>query len=267
METISDYNRYTQLMRNGFYDKMFWIDKIFDPWQSLLDFGCADGFQTKILAQIFPDKQVVGYDSDPDMINRARFTGSLPGNVRFTENPEEIPSGDVMYLSSIIHEIYSYNKIDQVNEFWQNVFTKDRKFVIIRDMGYSEMINTVSRTICNYRTMERLHTWFQDNGYGGELLRFEEHFGDIKEMKNLIHLLLKYPYVNSPNWMREVHENYLPVSIEEIERIAHKEGFVTDYKEQYTLPYLKWKWRTELGIDLHYNTHVKLIFRNTNQNL
>lgn len=267
METINDYNRYTQLMRKGFYDKLFFIDKIFDPWESLLDFGCADGFQTKMLAGIFPEKRIVGYDSDEDMINRALFTGSYLGNVRFTSNPEECSSGDVIYLSSLVHEIYSYNRTEAVEAFWKNVFSDTRKFVIIRDMGYSYNDNTY-KSQKNHDIADITKTWCKRNLMLGDLQRFEEHFGGINTgyLKPLLHFLLKYPYINSPNWMREVHEDYLPIAIETLIKKA-PEGWAVDYKEQYTLPFLKYKWRKELGIDVDFKTHVKLIFRNTNQNL
>jgi hypothetical protein len=256
METINDYYRYTQLMRNGFYDKLFFIDKIFDPWSTLVDYGCADGFQTKILAQIFPEKQIVGYDSDPDMLNRAQFTGSLPSNVRFTSDVTNL-QGDIIFLSSVVHEVYSYAKnSDEVQAFWSMVFQPGRKHVIVRDM-VQPVFDRLSPQFVHQAT-PIVKKWCEENHVRGELQRFEEHFGSIDKAKNLLHFLLKYLYITSPNWMREVHENYLSQSVERLLGVAPSDWRL-DYREDYTLPYLKWKWRKDFGLDVPFTSHVKLI--------
>lgn len=254
MEPINDYYRYTQLMRNGFYDKLFFIDKLFDPWYTLLDYGCADGFQTKILAQIFPDKKIIGYDSDADMLNRAAYTGSMPGNVRFTNDIDT--EADTIYLSSVIHEVYSYSKPERIEDFWRMVF-HNRDRVIIRDMGLSGHWPK-ERAVFMKKAVPIVRQWSEARHVRGELQRFEERFGSINTDDNLIHFLLKFLYVESPNWHREVHENYLPVTSEQIIALM-PEGWHIDYRENYTLPYLKWKWRTEFGLDVPYTTHYKLI--------
>lgn len=261
MEQISDYYRYTQLMRNGFYDKLFFIDKIYDEWNTLLDYGCADGFQTKILANIFPDKQIIGYDYDKDMINRALYTGAMPGNVRFTDNLSETSTGDIFFGSSIVHEVYSYAKSkDDITRFWNDVFHPDRKFVVIRDMS----VDISTPYLMNLSTVMKVKKWVEDHHFNGELAMFEERFGPINEARNFAHFILKWPYLSSPNWHREVHENYSPISSGEIIKLA-PEDWKVDYQETYTLPFLKWKIRKEIGIDLPMKTHYKLILRNLSQ--
>ncbi len=260
MEQITDYHRYTTLMRNGFMDKLFFIDKLFDHWSSFLDYGCADGFQTKMIANIFPEKRITGYDKDEEMINRARFTGTMQGNVSFTSELQWIQSYDVIYLSSIMHEVYSYAKTPkEIQEFWQMVFHPSRKTVIIRDMMYSDKILDSGDEKMVFNIIKHC----EERGILGEMTRFEEHFGSMGlSKKNIIHFLLKYPYIDSPNWMREVHENYLPLSIESLSNLI-PEGWVIDYKELYTLPYLKWRWRKAFRIDVPYTTHAKIIIRRT----
>ena len=42
METpISDLSVYIKRMQKSVLDKMFFIDKVFDPFSSIVDFGCA----------------------------------------------------------------------------------------------------------------------------------------------------------------------------------------------------------------------------------
>jgi SAM-dependent methyltransferase len=257
MEQINDYHSYTQLMRNGFYDKLFFIDKLFGPWRTLVDYGCADGFLTKLIAVIFPEKQIIGFDNDPDMLLRAQFGGGISSNVRFTHDIDEIHNGDILFLSSVLHEIYSYKSAEDITTFWSHVFAENRKYIIIRDMSFNGSAiapnNRISSSMLN-----PLRTWCEDNHVRGELIRFEEHFGSIENPKSFMHFLLKYQYTTSPNWLREVHENYFGFDVNHFIK-SIPEGWQIDHYEKYSLPYLKSKWRMELGIDPSLTTHFKLI--------
>lgn len=258
MEQINNYYRYTQLMRNGFYDKLFFIDKLFRKWGSMVDYGCADGFLTKLIADIFPEKQLIGYDRDERMINYARFTGSMPNNVQFTSNRKLIREAHGIYLSSVIHEVYSYSHA-HVNEFWDDVFSPERKFVVIRDMilpkfepltNFDEMVNAILTYVSKINAV-------------GELKRFGEHFNwnGMESSIQAIHFLLKMPYIYSPNWNRELFENYIPISDYDFQVGVIPIGWEIFYEEHYTLPYLKFWWKENLGIDVPYDTHSKYIIQ------
>lgn len=257
MQQIQDYYRYTELMRNGFYDKLFFIDKLFGDWKTFMDYGCADGFSTKILANIFPDKYIIGYDEDPQMILRARVNGSMPGNVKFTTIVNEVC--DVLFLSSVTHEVHSYKTMEEVKEFWNIVFNPKRKYVIIRDMVRPDNI------LHNIGTYVRaVQAYCLRMGLSGQLERFEQIFGTITRPEHLVHFMMKYLYIDSPNWNREIIEHYHSVGTG---ILTHK-GYVppnwsVEYKELYTLPYLKHRWREDFQItDFPITTHGKYIFRN-----
>lgn len=266
MENINDYHRYTQLMRNGFYDKLFFIDKLFHPWHNFVDYGCADGHLTKMIAQIFPDKTIAGYDQDESMINLARYSGSLPENVAFLSRPELLTQTQVIFLSSVIHEVYSYSKTpDNISDFWEMVFNKKRRYVIVRDMmtTTTNLLNA-DRKFMTY-AWARIEEYCNQNNCIGELKRFEERFATASvHPKLLIHFLLKMPYISSPNWNREIHENYLPLSMGEIQSMMPT-GWTVEYEEAYKLPYLDHWWKQNLQIDLPYTTHGKIIFHNKNK--
>jgi hypothetical protein len=63
-------------------------------WDSFLDYGCADGFLTRMIGEAFPEKEIYGYDADPAMIVKAQLlsdygTPGFPGihkNVHFSHN-------------------------------------------------------------------------------------------------------------------------------------------------------------------------------------
>lgn len=266
MEKINDYYHYTQLMRNGFYDKLFFIDKLFEHWESLVDFGCAEGFQTKLIAKTFTDKAIYGYDPDKGMILLAQNSGDWLGNTNFSISKEILKGKDVILFSSVLHEVYTYNA-DSINEFWSTAFAPDRKYVIIRDMMYSdksttnlELKHSVRRQGCQNQVIK----YVEKIKALGELERFQNIFGSIDNPKCLIHFMLKLPYINSPNWNREIHEDYLSVSIEMIEKLIPL-GWEIEFKEEYQLSWLKYWWREEVGINnFPYNTHTKYIIRNNN---
>jgi hypothetical protein len=248
---ISDYSHYTSLMRNGFYDKLFFIDKLFYPWNTLLDYGSADGFTTKMLGKIFPDKQIMGYEPDTRLRELALNHGERMMNVGFRDDLNY--SADVLYLSSVIHEIYSYENEDEVKRFWQYVFSgQTRRYIVIRDMFRTSNLHSTKHE------RNAVRKYMYNNNIIGELEVFEEMYGSIEDGNNLVHLLLKLPYHSSPNWKRELYENYVPIHLSDI-LIMSELKYETVYQERYILPYLRHWWRKELDLDITYPTHGKLI--------
>ena len=91
------------------------------------------------------------------------------------------------------------------------------------------------------------------------LLDFESKWGSVNNCKNLLHFLLKYRW--SANWIREVNENYFPISVEELLE-KFKERYEVIYLERFKIPFLEECWDADFGIHIEDYTHIKLIFRN-----
>ena len=53
-------------------DKMFFIDKIFEPIECIVDFGCANGELIKMLQYFFYEYRYIGYDISDKMIAEAK---------------------------------------------------------------------------------------------------------------------------------------------------------------------------------------------------
>lgn len=264
METIKDYNRYTTLMKNGFYDKLFFIDKLFGDWKSLLDYGCADGFLTKLIAEIFPDKRIFGYDSDRHMVGNAIYTGSYPENVKFQTNLPSTEQPDVLLLSSVIHEVYSYGDKKSIGEFWDYVTKSGFKKIVVRDMLIDPSQNhAISQPGLRSIYVRNVREWCEKNYCLGELHRFEELHGIIDSPRSLLHFMLKYLYITSPNWERELAEDYLACDVSDVVTKISREGYRLIYKDTSSLAFLQHKWHDDFGVTDMMNTHSKLIFEKT----
>lgn len=144
MENISNYETYNSGMNKSYLDKIFFLDKI-EGVESILDFGCASGDILKHIHEIDKDLKLYGYDNDKNMIemandkysNFAIFESNFEKAVTYL-NPET----SLLNLSSVIHEVYSYGKLNDVRQFWSRVFNTGFQYISIRDLSVS---NTCSR--------------------------------------------------------------------------------------------------------------------------
>lgn len=86
---------------------------------------------------------------------------------------------------------------------------------------------------------------------------------------DFLHFLLKYRYTD--NWKFELQENYLPISIEQLQGLFLKNNYATllseedrykiNYQEIQSYQWLHNQVLEDFGIDLTITSHVKLIFQ------
>ena len=57
---ITDLDGYLYKMQKSMIDKMFFIDKIFEPVEYIVDFGCANGELIKMLQYYFDEYKASG---------------------------------------------------------------------------------------------------------------------------------------------------------------------------------------------------------------
>lgn len=251
---IRDLNVYVNRMQKSILDKLFFIDKVFEPFSNILDFGCANGELIKAVNALFGEYRFIGYDINEDMLRTARV------NVPFAEfysdwNQIQVDFRDTLLnISSTIHEVYSYGSEGDIAEFWERVFHSGFRYIAIRDMMPSDQDQICLEDI-QYRQV------LQDRVYADKLAEYETHWGKITTQHSLVHYLLKYRYTE--NWEREVRENYLPITLEQLLGLI-PENYEIAYLNHFTLPYTAWQIRNDFGIDLTTPTHVKLILHRKN---
>lgn len=259
---IKDISSYLQNMSKGIEDKLFFTKFLPKDKYVFIDFGCADGTLLNVLRDIYGDScTYIGYDKSPEMIAYAEskcedtkgimyFTASW-GTVRTAALNAGSGKAIVLILSSVIHEIYSYGTIESIEEDWKRILGI-AKYVCVRDMMCSQYLSTV---VDNYSRREINQVFASKLNL---LLDFESRWGSINTRKNLLHFLLKYRW--STNWLREVNENYFPISVEELLE-KFKEKYTLVYLERFRIPFLEECWLRDFNIKVGDYTHIKAIFK------
>ncbi len=245
---IQNIKSYNTVMALSYFDKFFWLDKLDSTkWQDFVDYGCADGFLTKKIADIFPEKNICGFDYNAEMIGYANQDCNFE-NLYFTS---VLPySSDVVLLSSVLHEIYHYGDKAQIESFWNWLETAKPKYVIVRDM----LNDLDGKPIINEWVVK------VKNKYPKFVKDFEKKYGDINTERNFFHFLLKYSY--KENWVRECAENYFACSLSEVEHKMKTLGYRVLHKDTTTSPYFKQKWERDFVFFVgdNYQIFSKLIF-------
>lgn len=248
---IKDINIYLNRMQKSVLDKMFFMDKIFEPISTVIDFGCANGELIKALGSLFGEYRYIGYDISESMIDSAR--GNVPAAEFYSEwdNISAEPKNSLLNISSVLHEVYSYCTEEEVCLFLSRVFDSGFKYIAIRDMMFSEKEKT-------YVDSAALKAVESNMKYKSKLADYEDVWGPIATEHSLLHYLLKYKY--DQNWKREVRENYVPLTIEQFLRLIPKKYEIT-YIDHFTLPYVAWQIKNDFGIELTRPTYIKLILK------
>jgi hypothetical protein len=250
LQPITDYTTYNNRMSLTMIDKLFFADKI-SP-DLVVDFGCADGFLLRQLKALKPDFFVIGYDTDVEM--RKHSTKDIEITDDWNSIKKQIPSWAkaALILSSIIHEVCHYRSKAEIDDFWKKVFETGFEYIVIRDMVPSRSIDRPS----NVNDVKKAYHKFL---HTKALNDFESVWGSIESNRQLVHFLLKYRYLE-PNWDREVRENYLPVTREDLlAKIPNKYDVI--FHEHYVLPYILQTVKDETGIEVKDPTHIKLILK------
>jgi SAM-dependent methyltransferase len=250
LQSITDYATYNGRMSLAMIDKLFFADKI-SP-DLVVDFGCADGTLLRHLKALKPELDMIGYDADPNM---AKYeTNNLPISSNWNSIKHLIEKSEyaALILSSVIHEICHYGSKADIDDFWKKVFETGFEYIVIRDMVPSRSIDRPS----NVNDVKKIYHKFL---HTKALTDFEGIWGSIEGNRQLVHFLLKYRYLE-PNWNREVRENYLPVTREDLLAKIPNEYDVI-FHEHYVLPYILQTVKNETGIEVKDPTHMKLILK------
>lgn len=253
MNDIPDLTTYTSEMKKSLLDKAFFVDKIPDA-QVFVDYGCGDAVLIRFIKAIFPDLTFVGLDNNPAMLELAKK--NCPDVPFFSDfavlrdflAAEHKDCKIAVICNSLIHEVYSYSSQKQIDEFWKQVFDPIFSYMVIRDMMLNRYAQRPADPVAAIRVRHKANM--------EQVRQFEAVWGSINFNTNLIHYLLKYRYTK--NWAHEVHENYLPITFEDLMALVPKDRQI-EHVEHFTLPFVRTRVKADFGVDLTDNTHLKLI--------
>jgi len=251
LNPIVDHTVYEKCMSMSLLDKAFFADKISDS-DLIVDFGCADGVLLRFLKGHFPDMTVMGYDIDKSMERHSVAGTEIVSSWDVVKEKIKSFKRPTLNLSSVIHEVFHYCSRGDIDLFWEQVFNSGFTYIVIRDMIPSRSIDRPS----NINDVKKVYHKFL---HTKALTDFEGIWGSIEGNRQLLHFLLKYKYVE-PNWNREVRENYLPITREDLLAKIPNEYDVL-FHEHFILPYILQTVKTDVGIELKDPTHIKLILK------
>ena len=250
MTPISNMEVYNAGMRKSMLDKIWWMDKMDDSVNTVLDYGCADGALLSIVHEMNPELILYGYDFNKDMLNLAcnnvpdGYFSDIYGIINTSVKENEV----VLVASSVFHEIENYSH--DVTSEYERIFNNDYKYIAIRDMFVSEK----SCGISDQLTVAKVRQQFSYD----KIKEFESFTGPIDCNRNLLQFFLTYRY--EANWDREVRENYFPHTIEQfLSKIP--DHYEVVYFEHYTLPFLREQVQKDFGVQLTDPTHGKILLR------
>lgn len=249
---IKNMSVYLSRMQKSMIDKTFFADKVFEPFENLVDFGCANGELIKAISSMFGDEcRYFGYDNNPKMISAARENVPFATFVSDWDDLKVDPKNTLLNISSTIHEVYSYCTGEETELFWHRVLESGFKYITIREMMVSDK---TARPASN----DDLNKLYAEKKYSDNLKSYESMCGKVKSEKDLIHYLLKYSYTD--NWEREVKENYLALSLESFKALIPDDYEVT-YFDHFTLPFIADRVKKDFDIELKTPTHIKIILK------
>ena len=264
---FNNIDSYNDSMRKAMKDKLFFLDFVPERNCLFVDFGCADGSLITALyeSKKYDDSIYIGYDISSEMINLAKGKfNHQTNNVSFTTNWGDVLEKlqdkqykrKILILSSVIHEVYSYAKCEsEIIGFWDKVLYSAFDYICVRDMMYSQDMNRSIKS--SIFSLDKSQKKLQEEPLKSCLNQFEEYWGSINNVKNLIHFLLKYRW--QINWERELNENYFPIEVTEF-LDKFKEKYNTVYLERFRVPFLEECWSKDFGIKIDDYTHIKCIF-------
>lgn len=262
---LHDRARYNKSLASSLGSKLFFVDKV--PLSELglvVDFGCADGSLLKALRHLVSPKcALVGIDRDVAQCEAARCNfkeasgfytdwASVEPDLEFTRLAG---MKSMLVLSSVLHEVLSQDP-DSLESFVRGVADRHFDIIVFRDMA-------LTRTVADSETPPDWHNAVKANWrYRDTVRTFEQRWGKIGSMRNFVHFLLKYPYLDAADSAeRELSENYLPATGGEITKAFNDGGYPCLHADTTFTPAFKHRVFEHFGFfPFGVTTHLEAIF-------
>ena len=267
MNEIKNYDVYNKRMSKTLYDKCWWIDKIDDKVDVIVDYGCGDGSLFHMINSICPNKfTYIGIDNDANMLKAAvinvpngKFYSSIDELGRDFWSPANLYSDNtVLVLNSVMHELFTYLSDKEQSKLFTVIHKKLRpKYIAIRDMyiscgQYPECnLNDITSNIENSKFSDRAVSYAKSNSA-------IHHLTLLNTVDYVTEFFLKYTYVE--NWEREKDEVYLWDWMDILNQ--HFVGiYNVKFENNFYIPFIRERIKNDFDIDWNINTHRKVLYQ------
>lgn len=242
---LADSSGYLKRMSKSLSDKLRVLDYFHSKPGRALDVGCADGTITQVMAEVKADWEFKGIDLNEDFLLHSKSRDNLDyEKVYLRDLLARADRFDVLTFLSVLHEFYSYGEgtssvVKAMSDAHELLRPKGR--IIIRDMVLPEYLREST-----WGLEKMIMKISKNDNYSKHLQEFESKWGNIRNLYQLNHFLLKYLYTD--NWESELNENYVGMSIEKYDLIFKLLGMTMVYKESYLIDYLRNRWHEDFGL-------------------
>lgn len=257
MNDITDFKKYLSSLKNTFIDKAFFIEKLPEDINVIIDYGCADGSFLKFLKNIYGDRfKYYGVDNNPCFIEMCK-----KNSIKAVEYIDELKvdlQKTCINFSSSLHEIFMAT---DPGTFFKSLFQLLRKrnisfpkVISIRDMYIKDNHNETDTKFilnCMYRFTRKCSEKFS------EFLDYVPIVNATNDSRECIHFLLKYMY--DFNWQKEKFEDYLSFTknYQSLMNLLIDYNYVKKWNFEYYLPYLIEKWKKDEMIDDYMEAYIR----------
>ena len=271
MNEIKNYDVYNQRMSKTLYDKCWWIDKIDDNIDVIIDYGCGDGSLFKMINRIRPNKfEYIGIDNDDNMLRIAKqnipcgtFYKSIDELSRYFSYPANLCSDNIVFvMNSVMHEVFTYlNKKEQCELFTTICQKLNPKYIAIRDMYINEdddlhicflpYLQDIDDNIKNSKYTEIYKSYADSKSadHHARLFRIIDHYTEF---------FLKYTY--EENWEREKNEVYLWDWMKTLDKYFY-EKYTVEFENKFYIPFICQRIQNDFDLNWYVNTHKKVLYK------
>jgi len=282
--SITKRDTYNAEMAKSAYDKLGFVNEIFEPISAIIDFGCADGSVTRLMRTFYDANKtiIVGYDLaeiidnrlENDYDNNIGYTSLLSEvNFAITEWLKDHPGKVLLVMNSVLHEVYNYMSPVEIKDLYSTLFsTINPDYIWVRDMFIHKNFSIFAH---REGIVEAVKNYLNDSPSLDDETR--KRFNDFNHWNqdsclsviDITHFLMKYTY---RNWDKEVKEDYAILTRNNYSNYNDFVRTLTFYdfkivkEKDYVLPFLEYKIKQEMfdisiSQDLGMYTHKWVIFK------
>jgi SAM-dependent methyltransferase len=271
---LNDYEGYIGRMSKSIWDKCWWVDKIEDSINTIIDFGCGDGELGKFLERVFPGRfYYIGIDNNPNMIELARqnlvahpkfYLCSSLQKAAVKINADLDIDITILVMNSVIHELLHYLPLEDSATILTEIIELAPCYITIRDM-HCYLITEFADSLRDKAVVTLQDISLRSKGaISGFFIDFmgKSHYAEPVNL--LLEWCLKYRY--TANWDRESKERYLFNWIEPVRQGFLSYSYKLVYEMDFFIPFIYNKFKEDFGIEmLPIPSHKKILIRKDDQ--